>query len=487
MRTIRGLSTSIPATEDSAKYAYTREEGGNYVFPHTQAQVVHIVTSGSGANSISEGEEGIIFLDQSSFYAEAGGQVGDRGHLVTEDGAVFQVTDTQLAPANRTLVAHLGRMTGGQIRTGHQISARIDPQHRLRCMQNHTCTHVLNSVLHQLLPLTCQRSSLVTPDYLRFEFSVFNRELDLNVIKEIEERVLNIIARGVKVEREAIDSDQLINVQGLVTLPGEVYPRDVTLIHLDGLQVEPCCGTHLASAADINNFVVVSCRTPSAGLKSVRALTGDAARKSRSYGIETCEQILAFQERIEQSCEDLSLVNLDEIKKHISHWKSVISEPNFPYILSQELSDILDRYQQRVKLSERAVQKTAVADQMKSAIHAQKDLSFFITTLSLTGKSKFSLLKAAKQVEKPSLILALTESNQLKGKAMVPPDLVTEHFNARTWMGPVLAATGGIGSAPRGQSADLHFNLKAVQVNDEAKLEEALQAAEDLARQHLNS
>ena len=96
----------------------------------------------------------------------------------------------------------------------------------------------------------------------------------------------------------------------------------------------------------------------------------------------------------------------------------------------KELCDILDRYQQRVKLSERSVQKSAASDQMKAAIQAQADIPFFITTLNLSGATKFSLLKAAKQVEKPSLILSVADT-ELKGKAMVPKHLASEHFNAR--------------------------------------------------------
>ena len=295
-------------------------------------------------------------------------------------------------------------------------------------MQNHTATHVLNHVLHSLLAVTCQKSSLVTPEYLKFDFAVFNVEIDSQFLKQVESRVMSMILDNLEVRREIMDTESLLKVKNLVTLPGEVYPAQVSVINvLD--QSEPCCGTHLANTGDIENFVIVSCKTSSSGVKSLRALTGTAAKRAREHGVKVCEEILSLQETMEQSCEDLVL-NLNQIKAQISKWKTEISDSQFPLVLAQELTDILETYQQRVKLSERSALKQEISEQMELAILEQESKPFFIKVLEITGKSKFSLQRAAKSMKKPCLILSLADG-ELKGKAFVPQDIASDDFHAR--------------------------------------------------------
>ena len=167
----------------------------------------------------------------------------------------------------------------------------------------------------------------------------------------------------------------------------------------------------------------------SSGVKSIRALTGTAAKRAREHGVKVCEEILSLQETMEQTCEDL-VENLEKLKIQISKWKSEISKPHFPLVLAQELADIIETYQQRIKLSERSSLKQEISEQMKSAVLEQESSPFFITVLEMTGKSKLSLNKAAKSVKKPCLIFSLGDG-ELKGKALVPQEFASDEFHAR--------------------------------------------------------
>ena len=126
-------------------------------------------------------------------------------------------------------------------------------------MRNHTATHVLNSILNTILPVTAQRSRLVTAEYLRFDFSVFKEDVD---DKMIETKVNDIIQSGTQISREIVDVSELESVDNLISLAGENYPAAVSLISGAGAHTEPCCGTHLLNTRDIGALVITSLRGP---------------------------------------------------------------------------------------------------------------------------------------------------------------------------------------------------------------------------------
>jgi alanyl-tRNA synthetase len=313
----------LPGTDDSSKYAYTRTGGGQYEFPVVaDAIILQIVSDGIVVGSLQEGEEGMIFLDKTCFYSEAGGQVGDTG-IITTQTATFKVTKTHALAGN--LVAHMGHLTSGTLRSYEVATASIDAERRLQAMQNHSATHVLNSVLHTLLPLTAQKSSLVKPEYLRYDFSCYNADTNLDFVRQLEDGVLTMINDGRPIHSSVVENTKLASVDNLVTLPGEVYPDNVTLVDIDGVHTEPCCGTHLHNTKDIENFVIVGFKSASSGVKSVRCLTGDSARLARENGVKVCEDILSYQEKMSSHCDNIDKGAMQLVEKQISSWNKQIS------------------------------------------------------------------------------------------------------------------------------------------------------------------
>jgi len=473
----------LTGTDDSSKYTYTRIGPDEYQFPNVEGNILQIVSGPNLVDSLKEGDEGIIFLDRTCFYSEAGGQIGDTGVIRTENG-VFEVTNTQVLSGN--LVAHMGHLISGSLTKDDTVTASIDSVKRLQAMRNHTATHVLNAVLHSLLPLTAQKSSLVKPEYLRFDFSCYNADTNLEFLRQLEDGVMEYISQGKQIHRTITDNSALASVDNIVTLPGEVYPDQVSLIDIDGVQVEPCCGTHLLNTQDIENFVIVGFKSASRGVKSVRCLTGESAILARENGVLVCEDILSYQEKLAGDCDKLDKSVLTYVENQISTWKKAISEPNFPAILNLELSTVLEAYRQRIIISTRATNKEDAKLQLEVALEEQKESPFLVTIIQ-TKKGKSNLSNFSKSAKKPSLIICI-EGNTIKGKALVPGSVVSDDFNAKLWIEPVAACVSGSCQPPKGHDSAKNCNLASMKFKDldMDQLKAALDKASEMAFKYIS-
>ena len=160
-----------------------------------------------------------IILDKTTFYHEAGGQVSDAGEICVGEDVVFKVEDVQRLPSGHVL--HVGRVEAGSgcLPVGAVAKTRIDTGRRISLMQNHTAVHPLNSVLHETLPLTCQRSSLVTPQGFKHEFSVYSVNLDTTFVDEVESKVNELLGHPDPLGLSVVQG--LADHQGdLITIPG---------------------------------------------------------------------------------------------------------------------------------------------------------------------------------------------------------------------------------------------------------------------------
>ncbi|HEV7489199.1 MAG TPA: alanine--tRNA ligase, partial [Rhodanobacteraceae bacterium] len=232
-----------------------------------------IVRDGMPVASLRDGEEAIVILDKTPFYAESGGQVGDAGTLTTKDGA-FAVSDTvKLAGAFH---GHAGRWSGGELRGGESVSAHVDATRRQATVLNHSATHLLHAALRQVLGTHVQqKGSLVAPDRLRFDFSHF-QPLRAEELRRIEDLVNAEIRRNVEAEvREMAYQDALDF--GALALFGEKYGDEVRVLKMGDFSTELCGGTHVARTGDIGLFKIVGESGVAAGVRRIEALTGAAA------------------------------------------------------------------------------------------------------------------------------------------------------------------------------------------------------------------
>ena len=243
-----------------------------YSEPMTRGQIVGIIKGGQLVERAGEGETVQIVLDQTPFYAEAGGQVGDTGRLHGEDGAA-DVSDTQ---KDSGYWFHTATVAAGELRVGETVDAEIDAGRRSNIQRNHTTTHLLHKALQIVLgPHVQQRGSLVAPDRLRFDFS-HDKAMTRDEARQVEGIVNEKILDDLPIqtfEKPIEDAKQM----GATMLFGEKYGDVVRVVEAGDFSLEFCGGTHLRHTSQAGLFKIVSEGSSQAGVRRIEAVTGKPA------------------------------------------------------------------------------------------------------------------------------------------------------------------------------------------------------------------
>ncbi|WP_350586460.1 alanine--tRNA ligase [Pseudoalteromonas sp. RB2-MNA-CIBAN-0110] len=242
-----------------------------YDSTHYSATVIEIFAGGEAVQLLEDGQQGIVVLDRTPFYAESGGQTGDTG-TITVAGGEFNVTNTtKLGNA----FAHHGTVQG-RIGVNDKVDATIDDTRRDSIKKNHTATHILHEALRQLLgDHVGQKGSLVQPDRLRFDFSHFEA-VTKDELREIERVVNDEIRRNFALNTELMAIDDA-KAKGAMALFGEKYDDEVRVVTIGDYSIELCGGTHVERAGDIGLFKIVSESGIAAGVRRIEAVTGAEA------------------------------------------------------------------------------------------------------------------------------------------------------------------------------------------------------------------
>jgi alanyl-tRNA synthetase len=243
---------------------------------HSQAsKVLGIVRAGKQVDQLAEGEEGLLILDRTPFYAESGGQVGDTGELINPTGR-FEVGDT--LKMGGVFFGHAGRWHGGQpLRTGDLVEASVDASRRQAIMLNHSATHLLHAALRKVLgDHVAQKGSLVAPERLRFDFSHF-KPMSRDELAQVEALVNAEVRRNAVAEVHNMGYDQAIEF-GAMALFGEKYGDEVRVLKMGDFSTELCGGTHVGRTGDIGLFKIVgSDAGVASGVRRIEAVTGAGA------------------------------------------------------------------------------------------------------------------------------------------------------------------------------------------------------------------
>ncbi|MBI5189633.1 MAG: alanine--tRNA ligase [Nitrospirae bacterium] len=236
-------------------------------------KVVAIIKGDDLIDAVAEGDEAELILDATPFYAESGGQVGDKG-VLGSDGVRFEVMDTVKPVAG--LYVHKGRMHKGGVKVGDTVKAAVDGNLRKAIARNHTATHLLHAVLRYVLgDHVKQAGSLVTPDRLRFDFSHF-APLTQHERERVEELLNEKVLEGDPVGVEEMATENALK-SGAMALFGEKYGDVVRVVRMGGFSTELCGGTHLGSTSDVGLFKLVSEAGVAAGVRRIEAVTGGGA------------------------------------------------------------------------------------------------------------------------------------------------------------------------------------------------------------------
>jgi len=236
-------------------------------------QIVALLKEGRPVVSVDAGEEAVVILDRTPFYAESGGQVGDTG-VLAEQGVEFDVADT-LKFAGQ-FHGHVGRVAKGSLKVGDHVVASVDAARRASTILNHSATHLLHAALREVLGTHVQqKGSLVAPDRLRFDFSHF-QPMTADELAEIERRVNAQIRANHQAEVHHMGMQEALDF-GAMALFGEKYGEHVRVLKMGGYSTELCGGTHVGRTGDIGLFKLVSEGGVSAGVRRIEAVTGQGA------------------------------------------------------------------------------------------------------------------------------------------------------------------------------------------------------------------
>ncbi len=235
-------------------------------------KVPALFVDGKAVEAINAGQEAVVVLDQTPFYAESGGQVGDKGELKGA-GFTFAVDDTQ---KYGQAIGHLGKLSAGALKVGDAVQADVDEARRARIRLNHSATHLMHAALRQVLGThVAQKGSLVSDKVLRFDFS-HNEAMKPSEIREVEDLVNAQIRRNLPIETNIMDLDAA-KAKGAMALFGEKYDERVRVLSMGDFSTELCGGTHASRTGDIGLFRIISESGTAAGIRRIEAVTGEGA------------------------------------------------------------------------------------------------------------------------------------------------------------------------------------------------------------------
>ncbi|EGK3620358.1 alanine--tRNA ligase [Escherichia coli] len=235
-------------------------------------KVTALFVDGKAVDAINAGQEAVVVLDQTPFYAESGGQVGDKGELKGANFS-FAVEDTQ---KYGQAIGHIGKLAAGSLKVGDAVQADVDEARRARIRLNHSATHLMHAALRQVLGThVSQKGSLVNDKVLRFDFS-HNEAMKPEEIRAVEDLVNTQIRRNLPIETNIMDLEAA-KAKGAMALFGEKYDERVRVLSMGDFSTELCGGTHASRTGDIGLFRIISESGTAAGVRRFEAVTGEGA------------------------------------------------------------------------------------------------------------------------------------------------------------------------------------------------------------------
>ena len=313
-------------------------------------KVTALFIDGKAVDSVSAGQEAVVILDQTPFYAESGGQVGDKGELKGA-GFSFAVSDTQ---KYGQAIGHIGKVASGSLKVGDAVQADVDEARRQRIRLNHSATHLMHAALRQVLGThVAQKGSLVNDKALRFDFSHFEA-MKPEEIRAVEDLVNAQIRRNLAIETNIMDIDAA-RASGAMALFGEKYDDRVRVLRMGDFSTELCGGTHAARTGDIGLFRITSESGTAAGVRRIEAVTGegamailhaqsdqlnDIAQLLKGDGHNLGEKVRAALERTRQLEKELQQLKEQAAAQESANLSSKAEEINGVKLLVSELTGV---------------------------------------------------------------------------------------------------------------------------------------------------
>jgi alanyl-tRNA synthetase len=420
----------------------TRFEG--YETLEDDGQIVALYRDGTPVNELTEGEEGVVVLDRTPFYAESGGQAGDRGELRAPDG-IFSVEDTQKIQAE--VFGHYGVVRTGRLTLGQRVRARVDAEARAATARHHSATHLLHKALREVLGSHVeQKGSLVDADRLRFDFA-HHQPLTQEEIERIEWLVNREVLANVPTHAEVMPLEAA-KASGAVMLFGEKYGDTVRVLTI-GSSKELCGGTHVARTGDIGLVKIVAESAIAAGVRRIEAVAGEVA--------------LRWVQGVDRTLERLA----QALK---------VAREEVPARVEALLEQAREAARERARLVQRLAQAEAMA--LAAAAEPMGEAQLLVRRVEADSPEALRELADALRARLPKAAVLL--GTVIEGKAVVLAAVskeATSRLKAGDW---VKAAAEAMGARGGGRP-----ELAQAGGGDAAKLDEALAQGKAWAQERL--
>ncbi|WP_026651840.1 alanine--tRNA ligase [Butyrivibrio proteoclasticus] len=267
-------------------------------------------------DELTEGQQGTIITDKTTFYGTMGGQVGDIGEILGQNGSKFEVLETVKVAGGRT--AHVGKVVSGSFKTSDKVSLNVDAENRAKTCRNHSATHLLQKALQEVLGDSVEQAgSYQDPDKTRFDFS-YHQAMTAEELQKVEDIVNAKILEALPVVTKEMSIEEAKKT-GAMALFGEKYGETVRVVNMGDFSIELCGGTHVANTSHIGIFKIVSESGVAAGVRRIEALTGSNAR---AYYKNTEANLAEAAKTLKTTPADL----VDHIKKLQEELKALKSE-----------------------------------------------------------------------------------------------------------------------------------------------------------------
>jgi alanyl-tRNA synthetase len=419
-----------------------------------ESVIIHILGDSGSLEKIEKGNEAEVILDQTPFYAEMGGQVGDTGEIKGTKGR-FLVTNTIRMPFTsitgemlQDIIIHKGRVIEGSLSIGEQIEATVDIERRRDIARNHTATHLLQAALRQVLGTHIQqRGSLVAPDRLRFDFSHLSA-MTPEEIRSVQSLVNERIRQNIRVYDEETDYKKAV-ASGAIALFDEKYGDVVRVMRIGGpsesVSAELCGGTHVSSTGEIGYFHILSEGSIGAGLRRIEAVTGRAAETFIEHNLSSLENIAKSLK-----------TSSEEVKGKID-------------LLVSELDN---ERKQREKLEKEISRRTA--DDLLLKGEQVKGVMLIVSRIPSSSIEALRVLSdhLRATIDSGIVVLGTVYNDRPLFIAAVTADLVSKGYNAGDIVKQVSKVTGGGGGGKA--------TFAQAGGRDKSKLDEALRLVREL-------
>ncbi|HTL87759.1 MAG TPA: alanine--tRNA ligase [Leptolyngbya sp.] len=441
------IDLTVQGTLDTLAATLQETEFVGYKQPSSQSEIQLLLVQGETVDRVESGTAVQIVLNQTPFYAESGGQIGDRGYLSGDD-FVIRIEDVRKESA---FFVHFGRVERGTAQVGDRVTAQIDLSCRRRAAANHSATHLLQAALRKLVDDgISQAGSLVDFDRLRFDFN-YSKPLTSEQLQQIEEQINLWIAEGHPAEIEVIPIAEA-KAKGATAMFGEKYGDQVRVIDFPGVSMELCGGTHVSNTAEIGLFKLVAETGVAAGIRRIEAISGASVL-----------EYLNVRENVVKELSDRFKVKPEEINDRITALQTELKN-------TQKQLDTVKG-------------QLAIAKSDQLLAEAETVGNFKILVASLESVDPASLQKAAEQLlqklgEGAIVLGSVPEEGKVSLIAAFSPAVVKKGLQAGKVVGSIAKICGGGGGG--------RPNLAQAGGRETAKLPAALAEAQKLLRSGLS-